>query len=61
MPEIKFSVEKAERWLERIEKRLGALTPEDGATYTRLREAHASGRKLDWQEARDLWALGKKL
>jgi hypothetical protein len=61
MPEIKFSNEKAERWMERIGKRLESLSPEDSLQYHMLREALANGRKLDSQEAKALWVLGKKL
>jgi hypothetical protein len=61
MPEIKFSNEKAERWLDRIGKRLGTLSPEESLQYQMLRDALANGRKLDSQEAKALWVLGKKL
>ena len=61
MPEIKFSADKAERWLVRIEKRLAVLSPEDAATYKVLRAAHQAGRKLDSRQAKALWELGKRL
>ncbi len=61
MPEIKFSNEKAERWLDRIGKRLASLTPEDRLQYQMLRDAITHGRKLDPQQAKALHVLGKKL
>lgn len=61
MPEIKFSNEKAGRWLNRIEKRLESLTPEEHLQYQVLRDALASGQKLDSQQAKALHVLGKKL
>ena len=61
MPEIKFSNEKAERWLGRIEKRLEALSPEDRLQYQMIREVLAQGHKLDSQQAKALYVLGKKL
>ena len=61
MPDIKFSNEKAERWLDRIEKRLGSLAPEDRLQYQRLREAMTGGRKLDPRQSKALHVLGKKL
>lgn len=61
MPEIKFSTDKAERWLDRIEKRLEVLSPEERLQYQGLREVVAGGRKLDSQQAKALHVLGKKL
>lgn len=61
VPEIKFSVEKAGRWLDRIEKRLSVLSAEDQAIYQTLRGVHNSGKKLDSQQAKALWTLEKKL
>lgn len=61
MPEIKFSNEKAERWLDRIGKRLDVLSPEERLQYQFLRELVGSGRKLDSQQAKALHMLGKKL
>lgn len=61
MPEIRFSQEKAGRWLDRIGKRLEALSPEDRLQYHMLRSVLAGGRKLDPQQARSLHLLGKKL
>ena len=60
MPEIKFSSEKAERWLVRIEKRLGVLTSEQQALYKSLKEAHSKG-KLNPIQARELWTLERSL
>jgi hypothetical protein len=61
VPEIKFSTEKAGRWLDRIGKRLGVLPPEAQGTYRSLRAAHDAGRKLDSQQAKALWDLEKSL
>lgn len=61
MPEIKFSNEKAERWLDRIEKRLEGLSPEDRLQYRELRETLTEGQKLDSRQAKALHVLGKKL
>jgi hypothetical protein len=61
VPEIKFSADKAERWLDRIEKRLATLTPENVALYQALRNVHREGRKMDSQQAKALWELGKRL
>lgn len=61
MPEIKFSNDKAERWLNRIGKRLNSLTPENVAAYEGLLSVHQSGGKLDTQQAKALWVLGKQL
>lgn len=61
MPEIKFSNEKAERWLDRIGKRLDVLSPEERLQYQFLRGLVGSGRKLDSQQAKALHMLGKKL
>jgi hypothetical protein len=61
MPEIKFSADKAERWLDRIEKRLKVLSPEDITTYNTLRLVQRKGQKLDSQQAKALWELGRKL
>jgi hypothetical protein len=61
MPEIKFSNEKAERWLDRIEKRLASLPPEDHVQYQKLRETLREGRRLDSQQAKMLHVLGRKL
>lgn len=61
MPEIKFSTEKAGRWLDRIGKRLEALTPEECLQYRLLRDVVDRGVKLDSQQAKALHLLGKKL
>jgi hypothetical protein len=61
VPEIKFSTEKAGRWLDRIEKRLSVLSAEDQVIYQTLRGVHNSGKKLDSQQAKALWTLEKKL
>lgn len=61
MPEIKFSNDKAERWLDRIEKRLLTLSPEDIALYKTLREVQRGGQKLDSRQAKVLWELGRRL
>ena len=61
MPEIKFSNEKAERWLGRIEKRLETLSPEDRLQYQVLRDSLDQGHKLDSQQAKSLHVLGRKL
>ena len=61
MPEIKFSTDKAERWLDRIEKRLLTLSPEDVALYQSLRKVQRGGQKLDSRQAKALWELGRKL
>jgi hypothetical protein len=61
VPEIKFSAEKAERWLTRIEKRLSTLSSEDAVMYKALRTAYMKQSKLDSQQAKALWALGRKL
>lgn len=61
MPEIKFSMDKAERWLDRIEKRLASLPPEDQAQYQKLRGALREARKLDSQQSKALHVLGRKL
>lgn len=61
MPEIKFSNEKAERWLGRIEKRMDRLSPEDVLLYTQILEKHRTGEKLDTALSRALWDLERKL
>lgn len=61
MPEIKFSSEKAGRWLDRIEKRLESLTPEERLQYQVLRDVLVNGHKLDSQQAKALHVLGKRL
>jgi hypothetical protein len=61
MPEIKFSTDKAERWLDRIGKRLVVLSPEERLQYQLLRDTVTEGRKLDSQQAKALHVLGKKL
>jgi len=61
MPEIKFSADKSDRWLERVAKRVAALTPEDFALYERLSSVRLEGRKLDPRESKDLFELGKRL
>jgi hypothetical protein len=61
MPEIKFSSEKAERWLSRIEKRLSRLSPDDLAMYHQILTKHRLGEKLDTAHSRALWELERKL
>ena len=61
MPEIKFSADKADRWLERVAKRVATLVPEDLALYERLSAVRQEGRKLDSREAKELFELGKRL
>ena len=61
MPEIKFSADKADRWLERVAKRVATLTPEDVALYERLSVVRQESRKLDSREAKELFGLGKRL
>lgn len=61
MPEIKFSNDKAGRWLDRIGKRLESLSPEDRILYGILREVLTNGSRLDSQQAKALQVLGKKL
>ena len=61
MPEIKFSTDKAERWLDRISKRLEVLSPEERHQYQLLRDTVTEGHKLDSQQAKALHVLGKKL
>jgi hypothetical protein len=47
--------------LYRIGKRLTVLTPDEVALYETLLEAHRGGQKLDSQQAKALWELGKRL
>lgn len=61
MPEIKFSAEKAGRWLDRIGKRLLVLSPEDQAIYQTLKALYAAGQKFDSQQSKALWTLERKL
>lgn len=61
MAEIKFSADKAERWLDRVEKRLATLTQEDATLYAELRATVKAGGKLDSRQAKALLVLGKKL
>lgn len=61
MPEIKFSIDKAGRWLERIEKRLSRLSPDDVAMYRQILARHQEGLKLDPMHAKALWDLERKL
>ena len=61
MAEIKFSSEKAGRWLDRIQKRLDRLSDEDQKVYHQLRKDHSQGAKLTPVQARTLWDLERKL
>ena len=61
MPEIKFSNEKAERWLDRVGKRLEGLSAEDRQRYAALRAILERGDRLDSQQAKALHLLGKKV
>jgi hypothetical protein len=61
MPEIKFSSEKAGRWLDRIEKRLSRLSPDDVALFKQILTKHRAGEKLDTVHAKALWELERKL
>lgn len=61
MPEIKFSSEKAGRWLERIEKRLSRLSPDDVTMFNQIQSKHRAGEKLDHIYSKALWELERKL
>ncbi len=61
MPEIKFSPDKAGRWLDRIEKRLSRLSPDDVAMFTQIKAKHGAGEKLDTMHSKALWELERKL
>lgn len=61
MPEIKFSPDKAGRWLARIEKRLDRLSPDDVSMYSALKTHHEAGEKLTPTLAKALWELERKL
>lgn len=47
MPQIKFTDEKADRWIRRIEKRESKLSPENLILFRSIRAVRASGGKLD--------------
>jgi hypothetical protein len=61
MPEIKFSSEKAGRWLDRVEKRLSRLSPDDVTMYNQILTKHRAGEKLDHLHSKALWELERKL
>ena len=61
MPEIKFSPDKASRWLGRIAKRLDRLSPDDVVMYHQILARHTAGEKLDHLHAKALWELERKL
>lgn len=60
MPEIKFSSEKAGRWLDRIRKRLSRLSKDDVILFNQIQNKHREG-KLDSLHAKALWELERKL
>jgi len=61
MPEIKFSAQKAGRWLDRIRKRLSRLSQDDVAMFNQIQHKHGAGEKLDPLLAKALWELERKL
>ena len=61
MPEIKFSSEKAGRWLDRIGKRLSRLSPDDVVLFNQILDKHQAGERLDPTHAKALWELERKL
>ncbi len=61
MPEIRFTNQKADRWLERLSKRSDRLSPEDTAVYIRIKQLRAQGEKLPDDLERALYHIGKKV
>ena len=55
------SNDKADRWLYRVEKRLGKLTPEDVRSYHVLRALRGRGEKLDSHQEKILIGLERKV
>jgi hypothetical protein len=61
MPEIKFSTEKADRWIARIAKRTGKLTPDDLSMFETIKQIRANGDKISGPLARALFDLERKV
>jgi hypothetical protein len=61
MPEIKFTNDKADRWLSRISKRVGKLTVEDRECFLTIQSLRAAGEKLNPKWERILFDLGRKV
>ena len=61
MPEIKFSNDKADRWIERLQKRRDRLTQEELLVLDTIRDLRFRNIKLDPQSERALFSLGKKV
>jgi len=61
MPEIKFSNDKADRWIGRIEKREEKLSPTDLELFYQVRAIRDRDEKLDSHWAKVLFDLGKNL
>ena len=61
MPQIKFTNEKADRWIERIQKRSSKLTAEDQAVFQAIRSRRQAGERLLHPEELALFALERKV
>lgn len=58
---IKFTNDKVDRWLERIGKRIGKLTPEETQDYNTLVSIRSQGEKLDSHWEKILLGLERKV
>jgi len=61
MPEIKFTDEKADRWITRISKRTAKLNSEDVAIFEAIKRTRATGQKISGPMARALFDLERKV
>ncbi len=61
MPEIKFSNDKADRWIARIEKRRAKLTPEDLTMFDSIKQVRADGGKLPPTMERSLFDIERRV
>lgn len=61
MPEIKFSNDKADRWIARIEKRRAKLTPDDLNTFDSIKRVREAGEKLPPTMERSLFDIERRV
>ncbi len=61
MPEIKFSNDKADRWIVRVEKRRAKLTPDDLTMFDAIKQVRADGGKLPPTMERALFDIERRV
>lgn len=61
MPEIKFSNDKADRWIARIEKRRAKLTPDDLTMFDIIKQVRTEGNKLSPILGRALFDIERRV